>query len=72
MKSLPNEMYGVPLTKHGDLDALTFNENIPLPTLSDNDVLIEVRAEICQAQQDFEKKKHIGKMVLTVGENKSK
>ena len=72
MKSLPNEMYGVPLTKHGDLAALTFNENIPLPTLSDNDVLIEVRAEICQAQQDFEKKKHIGKMVLTVGENKSK
>ena len=44
MKSLPNEMYGVQLTKHGDLDALTFNENIPLPTLSDNDVLIEVRA----------------------------
>ena len=72
MKSLPSKMYGVQLTKHGDLDALTFNENIPLPTLSDNDVLIEVRAEICQAQQDFEKKKHIGKMVLTVGENKSK
>lgn len=44
MKTLPNEMYGVQLTKHGDLDALNFNESIPMPTLTDNDVLIEVRA----------------------------
>ncbi len=28
-------------------------------------------AEICQAQQDFEKKNHIGKMVLTLGKNQT-
>ncbi|OJF67961.1 alcohol dehydrogenase [Alteromonas sp. V450] len=44
MKTLPSVMYGVQLTKHGDLDALSFNESIPLPTLTDNDVLIEVKA----------------------------
>ncbi|WP_334058288.1 alcohol dehydrogenase family protein [Alteromonas sp. S005] len=44
MPTLPTEMYGVQLIKHGDLDALKYNENIPVPPLTDNDVLIEVRA----------------------------
>ncbi len=44
MKTLPSVMYGVQLTKHGDLDALSFNKSIPVPTLTDNDVLIEVKA----------------------------
>ena len=44
MKTLPTVMYGVQLTKHGDLDSLSLNESIPVPTLTDNDVLVQVRA----------------------------
>ncbi|BCO19392.1 alcohol dehydrogenase [Alteromonas sp. KC3] len=44
MNQLPKTMKGVQLTKHGDIDSLVFNEQIALPYLTDNDVLVKVAA----------------------------
>lgn len=37
-------MHGVQLTKHGEFDALKYTTDIPVPTLTSNDVLIKVMA----------------------------
>lgn len=44
MTHIPSTMHGIQLTKHGECDALKYNEDIPTPTLTNNDVLIKVMA----------------------------
>lgn len=44
MTPLPSTMKGVQLTQHGGLDSLKINPSIPVPSLTPNDVLIEVKA----------------------------
>ena len=44
MTFVPATMKGVQLTQHGGLDSLTINPSIPVPSLTPNDVLIEVKA----------------------------
>ncbi|WP_087016397.1 alcohol dehydrogenase family protein [Thaumasiovibrio subtropicus] len=44
MSALPSTMKGVQLIGHGGLDRLEFREDLPIPTLGENDVLIRVAA----------------------------
>ena len=42
--ALPEVMRGVVLTGHGGTDRLVFRDDLPLPLVGDEDVLIEVAA----------------------------
>lgn len=44
MTDLPETMRAVQLVGHGDVDQLVYQDALPLPTLSDSDVLIKVGA----------------------------
>jgi NADPH:quinone reductase-like Zn-dependent oxidoreductase len=44
MTDVPIKMHGVQLTKHGEFDALKYTTDIPVPSLTSNDVLIKVMA----------------------------
>jgi NADPH:quinone reductase-like Zn-dependent oxidoreductase len=44
MSQLPSHMKGVVLTHHGDLDALSFRHDLPLPIPAATDVVIKVAA----------------------------
>lgn len=44
MANLPIKMHGVQLTGHGDYDTLKYKNDIPVPTMANNDVLIKVMA----------------------------
>ena len=42
--SLPKKMHAVQLVGHGGMDKLCYNDDLELPRMGDNDVLIRVRA----------------------------